>query len=48
MPYYLTTELQANRQLSDFEPKNLNVDAALPYTDEVLIVRKTVICVIAK
>ena len=26
-------ELQANRQLSDFEPKNLNIDATLPYAD---------------
>ena len=26
-------ELQANRQLSDFEPKNLNIDATLPYDD---------------
>jgi hypothetical protein len=27
-------ELQANRQLSDFEPKNLNIEPKLPYADE--------------
>lgn len=26
-------ELQANKQLSDFEPRNLNVDPTLPYAD---------------
>ena len=27
-------ELQLNKQLTDFEPKNLNIDPSLPYEDE--------------